>query len=61
MGIAKSPIAKSDEKYLEIGNSPAVIRDIALTQALCEIELPLLHGLPIADVKKFVEDEHGIV
>lgn len=57
VGIANSPIAKSDEKYLEIGNSPAVIRDMALTQALGEIELPRLEGLPIVDVKKFLEDE----
>ena len=57
VGIAKSPIAKADEKYLEIGHSPAIIKDMALTQALGEIELPRLDGLPIADVKKFLEDE----
>lgn len=55
--MGKSPIAQPDEKYLEIGNSPAVIRDVALIKALAELELPRLDGLPIADVKKFLQDE----
>ena len=57
VGISKTQLAKSDEKYLEVGNSPVVIKDIALAQALAEIELPRLDGLPIADIKKFLEDE----
>jgi len=57
VGMGKSPIAQPDEKYLEIGNSPAVIRDVALVKAMAELELPRLDGLPIADVKKFLEDE----
>lgn len=57
VGMGKSPIAQPDEKYLEIGNSPAVIRDVALIKALAELELPRLDGLPIADVKKFLQDE----
>lgn len=57
VGIAKSPMAESDKKYLEIGNSQAVIEDMALIKALGELQLPRLNGLPIEDVKKFLEDE----
>jgi len=57
VGMSEIQLAKTDEKYLEIGNSPAVIRDIALAQALAELELPRLDGLSIPDIKKFLEDE----